>query len=118
MAMINRSQGQSDTTVSLFPQVFTQFADSEYADRASSQLAELAPQSEAAGAPGQSMGNQNPSGTEPSQADSGNSGAAGTGTAGTGTAGADTGETQPAADETQAPAGESSAPEESSAAGE
>ena len=118
MAMINRSQGQTDTAVQLFTQVVTQFADSEYADRARSQLAELAPQSEAAGAPGQSMGNQNPSGTEPSQADSGNSGAAGTGTAGTGTAGADTGETQPAADETQAPAGESSAPEESSAAGE
>ena len=113
MAMINRSQGQTDTAVQLFTQVVTQFADSEYADRARSQLAELAPQSEAAGAPGQSMGNQNPSGTEPSQADSGNSGAAGTGTAG-----ADTGETQPAADETQAPAGESSAPEESSAAGE
>ena len=108
MAMINRSQGQTDTAVQLFTQVVTQFADSEYADRARSQLAELAPQ----------MGNQNPSGTEPSQADSGNSGAAGTGTAGTGTAGADTGETQPAADETQAPAGESSAPEESSAAGE
>ena len=118
MAMINRSQGQTDTAVQLFTQVVTQFADSEYADRARSQLAELAPQSEAAGAPGQSMGNQNPPGTEPSQADSGNGGTAGTGTAGTGTAGADTGETQPAADETQAPAGESSAPEESSAAGE
>ena len=52
MAMINRSQGQTDTAVQLFTQVVTQFADSEYADRARSQLAELAPQSEAAGARG------------------------------------------------------------------
>ena len=96
MGMINRSQGQTETAIQLFTQIVTQFADSEYASRARTQLAELAPQSEAAGAPGQAGANQTPAATEPADQQGTAGGTAGdTGTGGAGTAAP---ETQPEPD--------------------
>lgn len=96
MGMINRSQGQTETAIQLFTQIVTQFADSEYASRARTQLAELAPQSEAAGAPGQAGSNQTPAATEPADQQGTAGGTAGdTSTGGTGTAAP---ETQPETD--------------------
>ncbi len=124
MGMINRSQGQTETAIQLFTQIVTQFADSEYAGRARTQLAELAPQSEAAGAPGQTAPNQTPAATEPQ----GTGGTAGGNAGGTAAGGAGTTapETQPEtaagnAGETQAGTeapDNGAAGEESSAAGE
>lgn len=53
MGSINRSQNQTDTAIQLFTDVITRFGDSEYADRARSQLAELQPQSQPVGAAGE-----------------------------------------------------------------
>ncbi|MEG2732825.1 MAG: tetratricopeptide repeat protein [Clostridium sp.] len=50
MGMINRAQNQTDTAIQLFTQVSTQFGDSEYAEKARTQLAELQPQGQPAAA--------------------------------------------------------------------
>ncbi|MEG2123395.1 MAG: tetratricopeptide repeat protein, partial [Clostridium sp.] len=50
MGMINRAQNQTDTAIQLFTQVSTQFGDSEYAEKARAQLAELQPQGQPAAA--------------------------------------------------------------------
>ena len=56
--MINRAQNQTDAAVELFTQIVTQYADSEQAQRASQELAELAPQTRPATVPGQSIVNR------------------------------------------------------------
>lgn len=74
MGSINRSQNQTDTAIQLFTDVITRFGDSEYADRARSQLAELQPQSQPVGATGeaetQPVGMVTPTETE-TEADTG-----------------------------------------------
>ena len=55
MAMIYRSQGNTDKAIELFTQVVTQYADSEQSERAREQLAELVPENQQAAVPGQSI---------------------------------------------------------------
>lgn len=56
LGMINRSQNQLDTAIQLFTQIVTQYGDSEYAERAGNQLAQLQPQSQPVTAGGQTAG--------------------------------------------------------------
>ena len=55
MGMIYRAQGETDKAVEMFTQIVTQYADSEQADKARQQLAELAPDNQQAAVPGQSI---------------------------------------------------------------
>ncbi len=58
MGMIYRSQGQTDQAIEMFTQIVTQYADSEQAEKAREQLAQLVPDNQQAAVPGQSILNQ------------------------------------------------------------
>lgn len=103
MGMINRAQNQTDTAVALFTQVVTNYANSEYAERARQQLAELVPQGQAAAAAGQAA-DQRPESGQSRQPESGSASSGENENAGSGNAGAgqpETGGTEPAGTETE-----------------
>ena len=62
MAMIYRAKSQNDRAIELFTQVVTQYADSEFTERARAQLTELVPQNQQAAVPGQSILDQGQTG--------------------------------------------------------
>ena len=70
MGMIYRAQGNTDKAVEMFTQIVTQYADSEQAEKARQQLAELVPDNQQAAVPGQSILNQGQASTNESAADS------------------------------------------------
>ena len=55
MAMIYRSQGETEKAVELFTEIVTKYADAEQAEKARTQLAELVPQNQQAAVPGHSI---------------------------------------------------------------
>ena len=71
MGMIYRAQGETDKAVEMFTQIVTQYADSEQADKARQQLAELAPDNQQAAVPGQSIISQGETAADETAAGSG-----------------------------------------------
>ena len=71
MGMIYRAQGETDKAVEMFTQIVTQYADSEQADKARQQLAELAPDNQQATVPGQSIISQGETAADETAAGSG-----------------------------------------------
>ena len=71
MGMIYRAQGETDKAVEMFTQIVTQYADSEQADKARQQLAELAPDNQQAAVPGQSIISQGKTAADETAAGSG-----------------------------------------------
>ena len=55
MAMIYRSQGETDKAAELFTEIVTRYAEAEQAEPARTQLAELVPQNQQAAVPGRSI---------------------------------------------------------------
>ena len=66
-----RAQGETDKAVEMFTQIVTQYADSEQADKARQQLAELAPDNQQAAVPGQSIISQGETAADETAAGSG-----------------------------------------------
>lgn len=71
MGMIYRAQGETDKAVEMFTQIVTQYADSEQADKARQQLAELVPDNQQAAVPGQSIISQGETAADETAAGSG-----------------------------------------------